>query len=56
MFEYKCFNISLSLLRESVLMDSLWTEMAPRVLEIFIEAAQGQSPGQVHPLLIFYTS
>ena len=37
--------ISISLSREGVLMDSLWTEMAPHVLEIFIEAAQGQSPG-----------
>ena len=32
-------------IREGVLMDSLWTEMAPNVLNIFIEAAQGQSPG-----------
>jgi optic atrophy protein 1 len=31
---------------ESVLMESLWAEIAPRVLEIFIEAAQGQSPGE----------
>ncbi|CAI8023878.1 Dynamin-like 120 kDa protein, mitochondrial [Geodia barretti] len=31
---------------EGVLMDSLWTEVAPHVLEIFIEAAQGQSPGE----------
>ena len=28
-------------------MDSLWSEMAPHVLRIFIEAAQGQSPGLV---------
>ena len=28
-------------------MDSLWSEMAPHVLEIFVEAAQGQSPGLV---------
>ena len=33
--------------RESVLMDSLWSEMAPHVLQIFVEAAQGQSPGLV---------
>ena len=31
--------------REGVLMDTLWAEMAPHVLNIFIEAAQGQSAG-----------
>ena len=31
--------------REEVLMKSLWEEMAPKVLDIFIDAAQGLSPG-----------
>ena len=30
---------------ESLLMNTLWDEVAPRVLEIFMEAAQGRSSG-----------
>ena len=30
---------------ESLLMDTLWDKMAPKVLDIFVEAAQGRSPG-----------
>jgi optic atrophy protein 1 len=30
---------------EVLLMDTLWDKMAPKVLDIFMEAAQGRSPG-----------
>ena len=30
---------------EGLLMDTLWDKMAPKTLEIFMEAAQGRSPG-----------
>ena len=32
---------------EALLMDTLWDKVAPHVLEIFMEAAQGRSAGCV---------
>ena len=32
---------------EGLLMETLWDKMATKVLEIFMEAAQGRSPGWV---------
>ena len=37
---------------ELILMDTLWDKMAPKVLDIFVVAEQGKSPGCVYVMFL----